>query len=164
MTANQQIPTRSYAHPLDIPLERESEPRGHDPSPDAIGGYYGIRWEEFFQDRNSGQVYKVSCTDGVNGGKGAYLPRDEAWRLKCFDTIQKNCRDEIKAGSEEIRISRNERVVMQGFIHRFWLESAEGKGDGKQSDQGLEGGLVGYCLGVPVICDLEMADRLPPRE
>jgi hypothetical protein len=50
---------------------------------------------------------------------------------------------------------------MRRFTHYMWLESASGANDGQDSKEGLEGGLVGHCHGVPVICDLSQKDDLP---
>lgn len=75
------IKNRTYAHPYDRPLD-DSEIRdlGQDPngsygvgaSSEAIGGFYGMGWVQYFQDRNTGEVYGVACSDGVNGGKDAH--------------------------------------------------------------------------------------------
>ena len=47
---------------------------GHDPSSEAIGGYYGIEWYEYFQDSKTNEVYKVRCTDGVYKCRGPHKP------------------------------------------------------------------------------------------
>lgn len=163
MTTAQAIPVRSFAGVFDIPIKGDSETRGCDPSPDAIGGYYGISWFSFFRDADTDEVYKVSCSDGVNGGKGAYTPEDEEWRQSCYHHIVNRCHTAAEEGASEIRVSRHERALMQGFIHSVWLQSAKGKSDGQQSELGLEGGFIGYCWEVPVICDLGLKDNLPPR-
>lgn len=45
---------------------------GHDPSPDAIGRFFGMQWYEYFICRKTGDLYKVLCYDGANRSKGAY--------------------------------------------------------------------------------------------
>ena len=78
----ERIPQRTWADPRDESVPGDSETFGVRPSPDAIGGYYGIGWHEFFRDRNTGEVYKVRCTDGVYGGRGPYPPsREEEYNL-----------------------------------------------------------------------------------
>jgi hypothetical protein len=75
------IETRQWAHRED---ELISTPAGHakgtEPhgkSPDAIGGAYGIAWWEYFRESTSRRIYRVRCTDGVNGGRGPYRPEPE---------------------------------------------------------------------------------------
>lgn len=159
-----QVPQRHLAGLFDLPVAGPSEERGSDPSPDAIGGYYGISWWNYFKDASTSEVYRVRCTDGVNGGRGAYLRKDESFRSRCYGVLLDRFRAAANNGDAEIRISPNERVLMQGWTHAFLLESAESLHDGKQSENGLEGGLMGHFHGIPVICDLELADNLPPRQ
>ncbi len=52
-----------------------TESSGHDPSPDAIGGYYGIYWWEVYKTA-SGELYRVQCYDGVYKSKEAYYIAD----------------------------------------------------------------------------------------
>jgi len=156
-------PLRRWAGVFDFPVEGENTTHGVDPSSDAIEGYYGLGWHEYFRDARTGEVYRVRCSDGVNGGKGAYSDDDARWRNAIYNAIVARCHEAARDGATEIRISRNERAVMQGFTHAVWLESSERAADGKQSNDGLEGGLVGHCLGVPVVCDLDLKDNLPPQ-
>ena len=156
-------PRRTFAGVFDLRVEGDENAHGVGQSNDAIGGFYGVGWYEYFKDAETGQVYRVHCSDGVNGGKGAHSDTDENWLNAIHYAIVARCHKEAKSGATEIRISRNERVVMQGFDHRFWLKSSEGACDGQQSNDGLEGGLVGHCLGVPVICDMDQEDNFSPR-
>jgi len=66
------LPWRTWANRGDERVDAPPCNRGCDPSPDAIGGYYGMSWTEVFKDQQSGELYRVECSDGVNGGKGAY--------------------------------------------------------------------------------------------
>lgn len=122
-----------------------------------------IAWYEYFKDASTGETYKVYCSDGVNGGRGAYSLSDEEFLQKYYYWLLDRFKEAIKTSASEIRISRNERALMQGFTHAALLESADGT-NGQQSNDGLEGGLVGHFHGIPVICDLELADNLPSCE
>ena len=63
---------RRWATRGDAEVPAEVEDRGHDPSSDAIGGFYGISWLEVFRDSVTCELYAVQCYDGVNRSKGAY--------------------------------------------------------------------------------------------
>jgi len=151
-----ELASRRYANVFDLPIEGPENVRGCDASNEAIGGCYGVGWNEYFQDANTGEQYVVNCSDGVNGGKGAYSDKDEGVRQEYYQALCVRFREEAASGALEIRISRNERFVMQGFTHAALLESGHDQLDGKQSKEGLEGGLVGHFHGIPVICDLEL--------
>lgn len=154
--APKEIPTRTWAGIFDFRVEGPTNQRDENHSPDAIGGAYAIGWDDYFQDAKTGEVYCVHASDGVNGGKSTYSHADEQYRETCYRAIVKRTRDQAASGVSEIRISRNERALMDGFIHTGWLDEG-------QSKEGCEGGFVGHCKGVPVICDLESADDLPAR-
>ena len=157
--------SRHYAHVLDIQIPGPEDRHGVDPSPDAIGGYYGIGWYSYFRDRNTGEIYKVHESDGVNGGKGAYRDTGEKWRHDIYHNVLiPRFRKVAADDGTEITISRNERVAIQGFIHAVLLESEKGNADGKQSDAGLEGGLVGHYHGIPVMCDVNQDEVLAPPQ
>lgn len=160
-----EVPTRQYAHVLDVQIPGPDEVRGCDASRDAIGGYYGIQWYSYFCDRTTGEIYKVCQSDGVNGGKSAYRDIDEQWRQDVYyNVLRPRFKKMAEMGEAQITISRSERIVMQGFVHATMLETAAGACDGKQSDTGLEGGLVGHYHGIPVICDINQDDTLPPPQ
>lgn len=160
-----EIPSRHRADVFDLRVEGNEQSHGVNPSRDAIGGYYGIGWYEYFIDRNTGEKYKVHCSDGVYGGNDAYTNKDCEWRQKCYCAIIERTHAETKTGQTVVYISRNEWVIMEGFIHCTWLESEEGKHNGEQSKENvLLGGFVGMCRGIPVVCDINREDMLPPRE
>lgn len=79
------MPNLSSAEVHNLPSRRYAEKHhksiggtdywGIQPSPEAIGGYYGIAWHEVYED-DSGERYKVRCTDGVYGGRGPYREED----------------------------------------------------------------------------------------
>ena len=163
MVTVEKVPTRTFAEVFDIPVLGPTETHQGSYDSEAIGGSYSSWWFEYFRDVDTGETYRVECGDGVYGGKDAYSPKDVAWRNPCYYVLADRFQAKEKAGVSEIHISRNERIVMQGFIHSSLLESAEDKGDGKQSEDGLDGGLVGYYHGIPVICDTSQKDDLPPR-
>ncbi|MFA5188730.1 MAG: hypothetical protein WC460_05200 [Patescibacteria group bacterium] len=157
------VKSRFWANPLDEPLGN-GESHGCDESPEAIGGCYGISWNEYFRDIQTGEVYEVNCSDGVNYCKGAYAEEAEKWRRECQTAVTLMTQNAVKAGAHEIRISTNEWNIMKGCIHVFWLQSSEGKMDGKQADYSIKEGLIGYCWGVPVIVDPNKEDQcLLPR-
>lgn len=149
-----EIKSRCYAGIFDQPID-SGEIRGADPSPNAIGGYYGISWCEYYRDTETGEIYKVYCSDGVNGGKLAYSPEDEAKRRDLYLGIIERSHQEAEALVAQIRISLDEWNVMRGFSHAKWLESARGKCDGKQASRSVKEGLIGHCHGVPVIVDTQ---------
>jgi hypothetical protein len=163
MTTTQPVPGRPFADVFDLRVEGPSERHGVSLGSEYIGGYGGIGWYEYFRDAITGEIYRVHCSDGVDGGKDAHSDQDGAWLGKCYSAIVKRCHLEASLGHSEIYISRNERTIMQDMTHSVWLESSPKKNDGEQSRDGLEGGLVGHCHGIPVICDLAREDDLPPR-
>ena len=156
--------SRRYAGVFDLPVEGPTEERSAGPfSSEYIGGAAGIGWSEYFQDSETGVTYKVRCSDGVYGGKASRSDGDLKWLDACYHAIIARCFAEVEAGHLSILISLNERRLMQGFAHVVWLESSPGAADGKQSSEGLSGGPVGHCRGVPIHCDPKREDQLPPR-
>ena len=152
-------PSRNVAGTFDLPIPgpRERSEYGHD----RVAT--GIEWWEYFKDAKTGEIYKIRCWDGENGGRGAYSEKDEEFRHRCYYALLEGFRIAARDLAAEIRISRNERALMQGFTHAALLENVDGS-NGEQSNDGLEGGLVGHFHGIPVVCDLELADNLPSRE
>ena len=69
------LPSKTYADPTHTSIG-ESESQGHMPSPNAIGGYYGIQWYCAFENPKTKERYKVHCTDGVYGGHGPFKNED----------------------------------------------------------------------------------------
>ena len=65
-----------FAHVLDRPVRGPSNTRGDHPSDDAIGGYYGCRWDAHFKDHRTGESFRVICADGTYGGYGPYHDQD----------------------------------------------------------------------------------------
>lgn len=150
-----QILTRDFAHVFDVRVRS---------SKNTHGVPFGIGWYEYYADRNTGEKYKVHCSDGVYSGKSAHTNDDLRWLEQCYNAIIARTHNETKAGQTTIYISRNEGAIMNNFTHAKWLESEVGKLDGKQSNiYLLEGGFVGMCRGIPVVCDLKREDALPPR-
>lgn len=147
-------PSRTHAGMFDLPVDGPAEERGCGRNSEAIGGFDGISWWGYFQDFETGVVYRVRCSDGVNGGNGPYTIVVEQLRDVHYRSLQRRFDHAEQAGATEIRISRRERFLMQGFAHAALLESARNRSDGGQSKEGTEGGLVGHYHGIPVICDL----------
>jgi len=157
------LESRDYADALDRPVKSDRKKHGVDASPDAIGGHYGVGWYEIFQDRKTGEQYQVHCSDGVNGGKGAYSHQDEAWRQTCYATIISRTRAEAKAGAETIKLSTNEWAIMLGHTHALWLDTKEGEEYG-EGDRSKDEGLIGHLKGTPVIVNPDKKDELVSRQ
>ena len=73
-----EIKERQWATQGDREVTKEELPNenheywGNHPSPNAIGGYYGIAWYQYFQDSKTNEFYKVRCYDGVYKSKGSH--------------------------------------------------------------------------------------------
>jgi hypothetical protein len=152
-TVVQEWRTREFAGPFDLRVSGPAEQAGHDYSRNAIGGAYGIAWWEYYKDAMTCEVYRVRCHDGVNSSRSAYSLNDDKMRHAYFSGLFVRFRQAESEGATQIVISRNERAVMQGFTCAWLLESAEGRHDGEEPKEGLEGGFVGRFHGIPVICD-----------
>lgn len=157
MTLASGIQQRRFADIFDLRADGDPNKRGDDFDPEAIGGCYGMAWDEYFTDQKTGEVYAVRCSDGVNGGNGTYRDSDEERRHAIYADIVERCKAGHVAGVENVRISKNERRVLQGFTHAVVLMKQDG-GWGEQSSDGIDGGLMGYHRGIPVICDPTMPD------
>jgi hypothetical protein len=57
---------------LDSAVPGPTNTHGVGRSPDAIDGYKGIGWTQYFTDHNTGETYAVYCFDDENGGKSAH--------------------------------------------------------------------------------------------
>lgn len=66
------LPRRKWATRGDEEVPADTCDRGHHPSSEAIGGFYGIAWTEVFKDAKTGELYAVECYDGTYRSKGAY--------------------------------------------------------------------------------------------
>ena len=164
---------RRYAHPLDKPIKGDQSTHGVSPSSDAIGGYYGMGWYEYFQDRNTSEQYQVSCHDGVYSSKEAFTWEDCSWRDRCRQSIFRRTSNEVENGAVEVRISTNEWSLMKGFAHTDWLDDvfrdtvySETPYPGQKqvrADWSIESGAIGHHKGVPVVVDPTKEDDLPPR-
>jgi hypothetical protein len=156
------IPSRHFAGLFDLSVEGPSEtgPGAYDS--DAIGGSFSMEWNEYYKDAETGEVYKVRCSDGVYGGKSAHSDKDEQLRSDCYYALLERFHAAEQSGKTEIIISRNERAVMDGHTHACLLESKEDANDGEQSKIGFDGGLVGHYHGIPVMCDLQLQDLILP--
>jgi hypothetical protein len=130
--------SRRYAHILDEKVKRNSDSFGVQPSPDAIGGYYGVGWYEHFRDRNTGEIYQVFCSDGTYGGKDAYTDEDLQLLMKMQREISDRVHDRAKCYMQII-VTRDEAVIMSKCCWQFWLD-APGEGD-----------VIGYIGRIPII-------------
>lgn len=67
------LPRRRWARKgIDAEVHLDLPARGHDPSSDAIGGFYGIAWDELFRDPETEELFVVECYDGTNRSKASY--------------------------------------------------------------------------------------------
>jgi len=73
------VPRRNFATIGDKEVTGyDPEERGAHPNPDSVTRYDSVAWSSYFQDAETKEIYKVRCTDGVNGGRGPYSPEDQA--------------------------------------------------------------------------------------
>lgn len=157
-TTPDSLPSRKHAGLFDLHLP--------DPAHDnKTSGSNPMYWTERWRDLATGEEYLVTCWDGSASGKLAHSWEDEALLEQFFRQITERCHREAAAGNVQVTISQREWLVMQDFTHSRWLESKPGANDGKQSRDGFEGGPVGMCHGIPVVCDLACKDDLlvPPK-
>jgi hypothetical protein len=162
--ATQKVSSRQYADPFDRSVDGPSNKCGDDSSSEAIGGCYGMGWDEYYFDALTGETYAVHCYDGTNRSKLPHTWEDEKYLDLCHDVMKDRFRAAGLQGATEIKISRRERIVMQKRTCRKLLETSDGARDGEDGGkEGLEGGLVGHFWGIPVICDLAYQDDLPER-
>ncbi len=157
------LPSCRFAHPFDrrVKVDGDEQTHGVDASPDAIGGHYGMGWYEAFRCHKTGQIYKVHCSDGVNGGKSAHNGRDLKWLEVMRDRIISRTRNQ-RIGP--IKISVHEWAIMLHFSFSSWLDLLPGEefktvGD---SNRHLDEGLIGTINGVDVVVDPGFKDDLPP--
>lgn len=147
------ISERKYAGRYDIPLKNiSSDIKGHHASTDAIGGCYGIQWYECFKDQKTNEIYKVSCIDGVYGGKDAYSDEDLKFRKEIYLNILNRLSCFDQSASISFEISLNERIILHLFTHAKLFETLENLLDGKQNLEEPKIGLFGYYHGIPIVC------------
>lgn len=157
------LPNRHYADPMDRPIKTDSKgTHGVSPSSDAIGGYQSVGWYETFRDRKTGELYRVHCSDGVNGGKSSHSNEDENWRRLCYGFIIERTRAEAKAGVAEIQLSTTEWNIMLGYTHALWLDPKEHEQYG-EGDRSKDEGVIGHLKGIPVVVNPQKEDQLPSR-
>ncbi|NQV88869.1 MAG: hypothetical protein HQ488_00910 [Parcubacteria group bacterium] len=155
------LESRHRAHPFDFAVKCSGPTHGVDASPNAIGGFYGIGWDEVFRDHQTGDLYSVSCSDGVNGGKNAHSDRDMAW----MEQVRLHIIARTTSVSRgPIHISQREWAIMLGFTFCEWLDELPGeryKTTGDNSRHMMEGE-IGTIGGIDVIVDPTATDDLPP--
>lgn len=157
---------RHFAHPFDHAVQYEGPTRGHDHSPDAIDGCYGIQWDEVFRDRKTGELYAVTCYDGVYRSKNARNPANEEWTQDAQERIIRRTKSEATNGGTEIRLCREEWAIMSGRIFHDWfdlLDNEQYKTVGNVNRYKREGE-VGTIMGIPVVVDPMLPNPLgdPP--
>ncbi len=156
------LPSRQWAHPFDRPVkvEGDEDTHGLDRSPNAIGGYYGIGWSEYFRCHRTGEVYAVHCNDGVNHSKSSHSNHDMKWMRAMRDRIIARTRSQR---SGVIVLSTKEWAIMLTYRFEGWLDpihDEEGKTVGDQNRH-LDEGQIGSINGVPVVVDPKAIDDLP---
>lgn len=157
---------RRFSHPFDHAVPYQSPTHGHDHSPDAIGGSFGIQWDEVFRDRNTGELYAVHCYDGVNRSKDARDPANEDWVQDAQERIIRRTKGDAHGSATVIRLSREEWAIMSGRMFHDWFdllpdEQHKTVGDGNRHK--LDGE-VGAINGIPVMVDPTLENPLgdPP--
>lgn len=164
----QRVPQRCYAHPFDRPFRMGSDNQTHGVGrdSDAIDGYTGIGWYEGFRDHQTGELFCVHCSDGVNGGKDAHTDKNLGWMEQCRVSIIERTKREAQSGVNPIHISSNEWAVMLNFTFAMWLDALEGQQYVTVGDacRHLDSGQIGTINSVPVIVDPNMKCQLdsPP--
>ena len=154
------LPFRRYAHPFDRPVKIQSKTRGVDPGSEYIGGYGGIGWDEAFLCHKSGKIYRVSCSDGVNGGKSSHSDRDLAW----METMRKRIVARTKAARRgPIKLAKDEWAIMLHFVFNGWLDLLPGEEFKTTGDDNrhLSEGQIGTIGGIAVIIDPNLESGLP---
>ncbi|MBE7525079.1 hypothetical protein KJZ71_02665 [Patescibacteria group bacterium] len=156
----QSLPVRLYAGIFDRPIPSALVQFGVHPSPDAIGGYYGMGWIEVFRDHETGELFRVSCSDGTYGGKSSHTDADLAKIERLYQHILTRTHAEAGARVGVIRISSREWSIMLHHVHENWLDLKEGQkyADG---DRAKDEGVIGHIMGIPVMVDPTFADDLP---
>ena len=157
---------RHYAHPLDKTVDGPAEEHGVGPNRNAIGGCEGIGWYEYFEDRQTREVYRVHCSDGVNGGKDPHSPQATRWLNEQYRFIIDRTQKEARSGQHEIvKISNDEWSIMSRFTHAAWFDPEPYKKYAKDADKNLKKGKIGTINGVPIVIDPEMKSPLstPPE-
>lgn len=138
---------RMWAHPFDRPIKLDEDKTwGVGPNPDAVTGYDGIGWHSHFVDHESGEVYQVACSDGVNGGKGAHRPEHERWMEAARQVLWEGAKVVLDNGGSEYRISAREWNLLSNYIMP-WLDAPTG----------ATTGVVGTSHGLPVVVDPGLA-------
>ena len=159
-----QMAQREYAGVFDLRIGTSNSHGYGSFGSEYIGGCSAIGWWEYFMDSTTGEVYKVHCWDGIDGGKDSHSDRDRSWLHACYRAIVMKCHTEAETGQTVIWLSRHERVIMEGFTHHGWLDTEPNEKYARQSHGGLgDDGFVGMCRGIPVVCDDNREDLLPPR-
>lgn len=159
---------RQWAHPFDHRIAHASTVRGHDPSPEAIDGFYGCQWDEAFLDRSSSEAYVVTCYDGANRSKGAYRPEDEKWMQRMQNQIVARTKREAQDGATRILLSAQEWALMSGRMFQDWFDRLPGEWYKTVADGNRYrlDGEVGTVEGVPVVIDPQLPNPLgdPPSD
>jgi hypothetical protein len=144
---------RRYAHPFDRQSSGPEDVRGVDRSSDAIGGYYGVGWSEYFICHKTGEKYRVYCSDGVYGGKDSLDPDDREWLQEMQSHIIHRTMTQPRG---PIKISQREWVIMLWRTLNGWLDSESFEGNKSKTE-----GVIGTIKGVQVIVDPNYDDNLP---
>ncbi len=154
------LPFRRYAHPFDRPVKIKSKTRGVNPGRQYIGGYGGIGWEEAFRCHKDGQVYLVSCSDGVENGKSSHSNRDLKWMETMRDRIVARTKT---ARRGPIKLAKDEWAIMLHFVFTGWLDPLPGEKHKTVGDTNrhLNEGQIGTIGGIAVIIDPNLERRLP---
>jgi len=162
---SQQINSRVYADLFDRPVEVKDEGSfGVGRDPDSITGCAAMGWYEYFRSRETGEVYRVLCTDGEHGGKGAHRDSDLRLIEGYYRHITQRTKSDAKKGAMRIVLSSREWHIMLGHTHYLWLDGADAPGFDRSYCEG-DSGQIGTICGILVCIEPTASDdldALPP--
>ncbi len=154
------LPSRLYAHPFDRRVLRENKSYGVGRGNEYIGGYSGTGWETAFKCHLTDEIYTVSVSDGVNGGKSEFSDDTLRW----MSEMSKRIIARTKAATRgPVRISLQEWRLMlhEGLIN--WMDwNNENTDSTGCPNRHLDEGVVGTINGLNVLVDPSMSNPLPP--
>ncbi len=129
---------------------------------------YKAYWEDYplrcvsrfviFQDRETGEIYKVSSEH-----KELYSENDMRLRDYYWDEIVDYTHNIVDGGANEVVIPLDEWLFMQSMNLRPWLETAKGRNDGfplVDIDDNMTNRAIGRCHGALVIVSQEKRSKI----
>jgi len=143
---------RTYAHPFDR--------RTDGVSVKGRGRYFGDGWYEYFLDRHTGKKFRVRCSDGIGGGKGAFPDHVCDWHYQCYIDITERVRAEAADDAQVIRLSEQEWIICIYHDIHGWRDPKPGEGIAR-ADKTITLGQIGTINGIPIVVDPVVESFLP---